>query len=90
MILRLPRVIAALPLMLLSNATGQSDRVDVNTAEQRRNSHTTIPRGVLQRYPNPDTMLITRHEDGQSMLHARITDVSFALEGKLRFGPRVR
>jgi mannose-6-phosphate isomerase-like protein (cupin superfamily) len=82
MALKLTRLVVALPLMLLGNAMGQTARVDVYTAEQMRASPAALPQGILQRYPNHYTMLITRHEDGQSELHAHIADVFFVVEGE--------
>ena len=84
--------IVALPLMILARSGEQTARVDVYTAEQltafssitgkQPASPLADAKGIVQRYPNHYTMLITRHEDGQSELHEHIADVFFVVDGQ--------
>ena len=84
-------IILTLPFLTLIDASAQSTKVDVYTAAQMTStdpavrpasSPTAGGPGILERYPNHYTMLITRHEDGQSELHQHIADTFFVIEGE--------
>lgn len=85
------RGILMLPFIAFSTLSAQSTKVEVYTAEQLTASAASPakppvkpgdPPGVLEHYPNHYTMLITRHEDGQSELHEHVADVFFVASGK--------
>jgi len=83
--------VGVLVVSTFSVSRAQSGKIDVYTTEQlsasaaakvKPSSKAGDPPGVLEHYPNHYTMLITRHEDGQSELHEHVADVFFVTEGE--------
>ena len=82
---------AALAFSPMTVALAQADKVDLYSAEQLTHSTSAnsaapatgaLVQGILKGYPQHYTMLIVRHEDGQSELHEHTADVFFVVEGK--------
>ena len=83
--------VVILILSTFSVSHAQSGKIDVYATDQlsasaaakvKPSSKPGDPPGVLEHYPNHYTMLITRHEDGQSELHEHVADVFFVTEGE--------
>jgi mannose-6-phosphate isomerase-like protein (cupin superfamily) len=84
-------LLTALSFAIAQGAGAQARHVDVYTAEQLASSGrsdglppaiATTGAGIVQRYPNHYTMLITRHGDGQSELHEHLADVFVVVAGE--------
>lgn len=79
--------VVAFTFIAVTASSAQTSKIDVYTAEQLTALSTKTALkpgetpGVLERYPNHYTMLITRRENGQSELHEHVADVFFVTDG---------